>query len=597
VRPKARILLSIAAAPFLTAAAVAARTQPRPAPQKPARILLEPCDVPGLPGKARCGTYEVHENRGTRRGRKIRLKIVELPATGKDPAPEPLAFINGGPGESATEAAAGLAQEFAKVRQRHDILLVDQRGTGGSHPLNCEMFVPPDNLQSYLRDFFPPDSVRTCRERLAKDADLTLYTTPIAMDDLDEVRAALGHERLNLFGGSYGTRAALVYLRQHPEHVRTATLQGVVPTDDRMPLHIPQKSERALSGIFDECAAEAACHEAFPDLREESRSVFDRLSRAPAAVRILHPQTGDPAEVSLSHDLAAEAVRYMLYSPAAAGEIPIVLHQAALGDFTPLAERALFGRQQIVASGSNGLYLSITCAEDVPWIRAGEGERAAEGTFLGDYRLRQQRAACALWPRGRIPKDYLEPVRSTAPALLLSGMWDPATPPSDGEMVAKFLPNGLHVVVPHGGHSYEGLEGVDCVKNLAADFIERGTTKGLDTSCVDKIRRPAFRVAPMETKLIRLEESELVKLAGSYLEEGKPVVMTVEVHEGKLIFAAPGEKLILAPVSPTRFRVASYPGLLMTFEVVDGQIHSLVVTQGGSPVHRLVPKKEGEPVR
>ncbi len=584
-------LLRLAA--LAACAATGSATAGEQGPRKPpaASRLLEPCDVPGVQGKARCGTYEVYENRDTRIGRKISLKIVVVPATDSERLSDPYVFLNGGPGESSTEAAAPLAREFAKLRERRDILLVDQRGTGGSHPLNCEMFVPADNLQSYLGSFFPLAAVRQCRAELEKSTDLTLYTTSIAMDDLDDVRAALGYDRLNLLGGSYGTRAALVYLRQHPDRVRTVTLQGVVPTDDRMPLHFPQGAERALTGVLAECAAEAPCKAAFPNLGEEAKRAFGQLAREPVTVRVLHPQTGAPTDVTLSQDLAAEAVRYMLYSSGTAREIPAVLHQAAGGDFTPLAEFALYGRQRIVGSGSMGLYLSITCAEDVPWIEPGEGERAAQGTFLGEYRLKQQREACEIWPRARVSRDFLSPVRANVPVLLLSGMWDPATPPSNGEEVAKHLPHGLHVVVPHGGHNYEGLDGLDCVKNLQIEFVERGATKGLDTACVEKIRRPPFRTEPMEMQVVSLPDADLARLAGSYVAEGDSAEVTLEVKAGMLVLTFPGEdRLLLAPVAQTRFRVAGAPGLSVRFEVVDGQRRSATIIESGSPVMKLLPK-------
>jgi pimeloyl-ACP methyl ester carboxylesterase len=557
-----------------------------------AALILQPCDVPGLSGKARCGTLEVWENREARKGRKIALKIVVLPATGSPSAPDAFTFLAGGPSQAATEEAVGLAQELAAIREHRDLLLVDQRGTGGSHPQNCQMYLPPENLQSYLGEFFPVESVRRCRAELEKDADLTLYTTPLAMDDLDDVREALGYPKLNLLGGSYGTRAAQVYLERHPSHVRTVILQGVVPKDDRMPLHFPQSAERAFQGVLDECAAEASCRSAFPKLREESRAVFDTLSRAPVRTAVLNPATGDPAEVSLSRDLAAEAVRYMLYSSAAAGEIPAVLHQAAGGDWTPLAERALFGRRIIVGGGSNGLYLSITCAEDVPWIKPGEGERAAEGTFLGGYRLRDQRAACALWPRASIPQRYFEPVRSPAPVLLVSGQWDPTTPPSNAEAVAKSLPHALQVVVPHGGHGYEGLEGLACLTRLETAFVEKGTTEGLDTTCIAAIRRPPFRVEPFQMKVVSLDPAALAKFAGAYRQEDGPAEATLEIAGNKLAASVFGEQFLLVPVSPTRFRVLENPSAAVSFEVADGQVRRMTVLQGSTPILKLVPKKK-----
>jgi pimeloyl-ACP methyl ester carboxylesterase len=465
-------------------------------PAKAARLELAPCQLPGINENLRCGTYEVFEDRTARKGRKISLKIVVFPATGPAREPDPFVYIPGGPGSSATEDAPGIAQMLAAMRSKRDLLFVDQRGTGGSHPLNCDFFNPND-LQSYLGYFFPLEDVRKCRQDLEPKANLTLYTTPIAMDDLDEVRAALGYEHLNLFGASYGTRASLVYLKRHPKHVRTVILQGVAPTNQFMPRDFAQVNERALQGVISECDADASCHKAFPNLREETRAVLARLIKEPVEVEVRRPGSTPSAatttaKVKLNRDLAAEAIRYMLYSPSPAARVPLFLHHAAQGNFVPLAETALLYRRQLVATGSNGLYLSITCAEDLPWIKPGEGERLATNTFLGDYRLRQQREACSLWSQASLPKDYREPTRADAPVLIFTGEWDPVTPPAHGDAVAKSLPNSLHVVVPHGAHGFGGLQGVDCVLRLFVEFVDRGTVKGLDTSCVKNIKRSGF---------------------------------------------------------------------------------------------------------
>ena len=465
-----------------------------------ARIALSPCDIRGIKDKAKCGTYEVFENRASKKGRRISLKVAVLPATGTAPEPDPVFYVAGGPGSSAIEEAPGIAGAFAKIREQRDLVFLDQRGAGGSHPLNCEFFNPAD-LQSYLGHFMPLEDVRKCREQLERDADLTLYTTPIAMDDLDEVRAALGYQKINLVGGSYGTRAVLVYLKRHPQTVRTAILHGVAPTNHFMPRDFAPSNERALQGIIAECAADEACNRAFPNLRADTKAVLDRLLRGPIEVEVEPPQTApspvNPGprarrKVKLSRDLAAEAIRYMLYSPRSAGRVPLFLHLAAQGNFTPLAQAALEFRREIVAGGSNGMYLSITCAEDLPWVKPGEGERLAQNTFLGDYRVRHQREACALWPRATIPNDYSEPTRSSAPVLILTGELDPVTPPSNGDAVARYLPNSLHVVVPHAAHGFGGLEGIECIIKLNVDFISRGSAKGLDTSCVKNVRRRGF---------------------------------------------------------------------------------------------------------
>ena len=467
----------------------AASTTPRAAAK--AAIELTPCKPEGITGDAKCGTLEVFENRATQKGRKIKINVLVLPATGPQRDPDALFYFAGGPGSAATEDARGIAQILANVRQRRDLVFVDQRGTGQSNPLNCELFNSADP-QSYFGFFLPLDDVRKCRAQLEPKADLTLYTTNIAMDDLDEIRAALGYEQINLYGGSYGTRAALVYLRRHPKHVRAVILHGVAPTDQFMPRNFPQDTERALQGVLSECEADEACRQAFPQVKADAQRVLEALLQSPAQAEVKLPQSKDPVTVTLNRNLAAEAVRYMMYSPNGASRVPLFLHLAAEGNYAPLARAALMFRQNLVATGSNGMYLSVTCAEDLPFVKREEAKKIGANTFLGPYRYDQQSAACELWPRAKLDSRYAEAVRSDKPVLIMTGEWDPVTPPSQGDAVAKTLPNSLHIVVNDGAHGLSGLQGGDCLDRLITQFVERGTVKDLDTSCTKNIKRKGF---------------------------------------------------------------------------------------------------------
>lgn len=458
---------------------------------KTAKLVLTPCTVPEFKGEAKCGSLEVFENRDTRAGRKINLNIIVLPATSPQREPDPLFYLAGGPGQAATEEAAGFAQMFASIHEHRDLVFVDQRGTGKSNPLNCELFDPKDP-QSFLNSFFPVDTVRKCREELEPKADLTLYTTNIAMDDLDDVRAALGYTQINLLGGSYGTRASLVYLRRHPTHVRAVVLHGVAPTNQFMPLSFPRDTERALQGVLSECEADEACRAAFPKAKEDADYVLESLLQSPAQMEVQLEGTTNRVYLRLNRNLAAEAVRYMLYSPVPASRIPLFLNSARHGKYEPLIQAAFFYRKNLVATGSNGMYLSVTCAEDLPFVNGDEAKKIGENTFLGKYRYDQQKEACELWPKGTIDSAYTEPVKSDKPVLILTGEWDPVTPPSQGDGAAKTLSNSLHVVVPHGGHGLDGLVGIECVDKLITQFVERGQVKGLDTACVKNIKRKGF---------------------------------------------------------------------------------------------------------
>lgn len=545
-------------------------------------LALAACPLPGIPGEVACGSLSVYEDRKRRTGRKIDLRVVVLRATRSPAAPDPVFFLAGGPGSAATEEATGLAAALAAIRERRDIVLVDQRGTGASHPLNCDLFGKGDDLQRFLGDFLPIEAVRSCKAALEKGADLRLYTTAIAMDDLDDVRAALGYGRINLWGGSYGTRAALVYMKRHPGHVRSAVLEGVETTTDHLPLAIPKKAQRALDGILAECAADPACHTTFPKAAAEAAAVFARAAGGPVAAEVIHPVTGDVVTVALSRDVVGEAIRYLTYQVGWAGLVPVVIHEAAGGNFGPLAAFALFARREIVASGSMGMYLTVTCAEDLPFIRPGEGEKAAAGTFLGDYRLRQQRAACDVWPRGAVPDDWARPIRSEAPALLIVGEWDPATPPSLAEEAARTLPNGRVLVVPHGAHGYEGLEGAPCVDVLAREFLERGSAKDLDVSCVEKIRRRPFPLTSPVRKVVPMAEEELSRFAGSYVGETVPIEANVEAARGKLRIRFRRERsFLLVPVSSDTFQVVGVLGFFVRFGREEGKAVRLYVTPPG----------------
>jgi pimeloyl-ACP methyl ester carboxylesterase len=423
----------------------------------------------------------VPENRAKPGGRAIPLRVLVLPATGRAPAADPVVFLAGGPGQAAT----GLARfhRNSPLRAARDLVFADQRGTGGSGDLRCA-FYSTGGSAARFDDFIPAATVPACRERLERSADLSQYTTAASVADLEDVRRALGYDSLNLVGGSYGTRLAMEYLRAYPSRVRTVTLEGAVPPTMPVPEAFGVLAQRALDGVLDECLADAACGRAFPDIKREARAVFERLRSAPVTVHL----PGGAIEMTGEH--VAEAIRYMLYSSEQASRVPLALHAAYNGDFTRPAQFLLDWRRD---GTFDAVYLSITCTEDVPFVAPG-ADAHDRPTFLGDYRLRQQRAACQAWPRGDPPAWRGKPVEADVPALIVSGRLDPVTPPEKGAEVARTLPNSLHVQVPSGGHSWQGLAGVDCIERLKAAFIGRGSVAGLDAACVAAIARRGFGV-------------------------------------------------------------------------------------------------------
>ena len=453
---------------------------------------LQPCKLPGIAAELLCGKLEVFENRPAHSGRTIKLNVVVVPALEQKSKQEPLFDLAGGPGGASTDAAAFYAIVVRNYFRNRDVVLFDQRGTGQSNPLQCPHDATP---QHFLSEMYPVEYVKNCRQVLEQHADLTQYTTPIAMDDLDDVRAWLGYERINLFGLSYGSRAAQVYLRQHPEHVRSVVIMGVDPPYQKLPLYHARDGQRAMYLLLDECASDSRCSAAFPQIRQELQGVLTRLMRQPAVVDYTLPETGKPARVEIRRDVFAEKLRSLLYAPATSHRIPFIIHQAAGNDFVPFLKAAIPRDRNRPDFIADGMYLSVTCAEDTPFIDPAFAARLNKGNLFDNYRVSQQRRACSLWPRGRVAKDYHEPVSSETPVLILSGYMDPVTPPQWAEGVASHLPNSKHVMIRHNAHLPDGLTHADCLYKLIMDFLNQGNAKALDTSCVELMTPPEFQIA------------------------------------------------------------------------------------------------------
>ena len=448
---------------------------------------LKPCRLAGIDEELFCGKLTVFENRQTRTGRTIDLNIVVLPALDQNTKAEPVFDLAGGPGASSAERADFYAGPGKEYRHQHDVVCVDQRGTGKSNRLS----IPREKTPSYyLSEMFPVGYVKQMRQALENRADLTKYTTSIAMDDLDDVRAWLGYDRINLFGASYGTQAALIYMRRHPEHVRSAILLGVAPTDLKVPLHHSESAARAMDLLLGECERDARCHAAFPQIRDDRNNVLAQLEKQPARVEYSPPGKAAPTPVEIQRGVFGEKIRTWMYDRDKAARIPLIVHRAAQGDFAPFLKEAI--APSIPDFVADGMYLSVTCAEDVPFINQEEAAKLTAGNPFGNYRVFQQTRACGMWPRGEIPSDFLEPVRSNAPVLIFSGNMDPVTPPKYGEQVARHLPNSRHVVIPQAGHGVDGLTDPGCVDRIAIEFLDKGDAKNLDVSCVERMAPPPF---------------------------------------------------------------------------------------------------------
>ena len=478
-------LLPCALALLLTLAA-----GPAPAARTLGSVRFEPCTLAaaGVPVTvaAQCASLDVPEDRSNPKGRHLRLSIAWVPTDAKQPQPDPVTLIAGGPGQSALESFPQLANAFDEILRHRSVILVDQRGTGGSNLLSCAQDADPGASTAPADPALARKAAAECLATLPGDP--RFYTTSDAIDDLEAVRSALGLTRWNLVGVSYGTRVALEYLRRHPSAVRTVVLDGVVPPELVLGAEHARNLENAINAQFARCAADAACVKRYgPRPRQMLDDLRARLQQQPQVVRFNDPLTNQPREEAMTADTVAGVVRLFAYAPQTFAMLPLALAEAGAGRPESLMAQAAMIDTLVGEHIAQGMSLAVSCSEDAALLKPDPADR---DTLMGDAFVTSILAQCAVWPRGRMPADFHQPVRSDRPVLLLSGEFDPVTPPRYGEQVAKTLPNGRHFVLTGQGHN---VIGTGCMPRLAAEFVARADARDLDAKCLGQlIRTPVF---------------------------------------------------------------------------------------------------------
>lgn len=457
------------------------------------RVALRPCQLPGITEPLQCAEVRVPEVRGTAATRMLSLRVVVVPALQPSPTNDPWVELVGGPGNAATDFAPQFVEELAYIRQRHDVLLVDQRGTGGSNPLYCAELAL--HQVSSLPPRFPAREVEACRARLATHAALAHYTTADAAEDLDAVRRALGYETLNLFGSSYGTRVVLEYLRRHSAHVRSAMLWGVVPPSFQRPLWYPRDGQAAFDRLVADCAREPTCRRAFPAITEELHRLLARLETTPVPITLTDPSTQRAVATTITSAGVAQAIWSALAEPDRARQLPLMIHAAVRGDYAPLLALDVATRPPR-RRYYNGMHLSVVCGEEVLQSTTAQIRSASNGSFMNAERGLEYREACVRWLVPRADSTTTTAVVSHVPTLIVSGDMDPITPSRWGNLAAASLANSRHLVIPHLSHEANGLRGAECLDTLFAQFLATPDPKVLRTDCVARIRPPEFALPP-----------------------------------------------------------------------------------------------------
>ncbi|MEP6907834.1 MAG: alpha/beta hydrolase, partial [Pseudoxanthomonas sp.] len=428
---------------------------------------------------AQCATLKVPENPAAPAGRKIGLKIAWIPAARDDAAePDPVFMLAGGPGQSATESYPQTAPAFREILKKRHVILVDQRGTGGSNALSCKENFDESALPS-------TDSVsaytQRCLAALSNRADPRFYSTTEAIQDLDAVRKAIGAAQINLVGISYGTRVAQQYAARYPQNTRTIVLDSVAPNSLVLGNEFSRNLEDALDMQFALCAKTPACVQRMGNPRAKLRALMTKLETDPPLVNYRDSMTGESRQEQLTPGLVAGLVRMYAYMPLAASLLPLQLNEAANGRYDALMSLSKMLSDQMSDSITMGMQLSVICTEDGSELKANPAD---EDTLLGNDFAKYLAAECAVWPKGQRPVGFRKPLATPVPALLLSGEFDPVTPPRYGDAVARTLPNGRHLILRGQGHN---VIGVGCMPRLMAQFVDSADAKPLDAKCLAKL--------------------------------------------------------------------------------------------------------------
>ena len=446
-------------------------------------LLIENCHLGEIRAQVKCGKLSVPEDYEKPDSRHISINFAVLPAINDSEYKAPLMFLAGGPGQAAVELATGLNRIFREVRKTRDIILVDQRGTGESSPLSCE-FESTDNVYSVLPDELQPEEINACVTQFKGDS--TQFNSENAIRDFDAIRAALGHKKLNIYGGSYGTRAGLVYMRLFPESLETVILDSVGPIE--VPIGMFGKSgARSFDLLIENCEKDNTCKQAFPNLAEEFQAVKARLNKTPVILDILHPRLGTPTQLFLNDSKFTGNLRFQLYSTENRKMVPLVIHQAFLGNYQPLI--GLMARNEGEQLVYTGLLFNIVCNEDIPRVSDAEKVADANNNFDGKDSHQAWDMVCPFFPKYRPSEEFYQPVTANIPTLILSGNLDPVTPPSNGEYPANTLPNSHHIIVDNASHT---VAMNTCANEIIHEFLTIKDPKGLDESCLDNIPVQTF---------------------------------------------------------------------------------------------------------
>ena len=453
-----------------------------------ANLQFEDCTLTSENGisvvEAQCAQFEVAENFADPDGRKISLSVAKIPARASKPEADPIVFLAGGPGQSALSSYHDIRSALDSANAKRDILLIDQRGTGESAALKCDLADIDATQQPSPQQL--ADMAQACVEKYQGKQSVGFYRTEDAVRDLETIRMAMGGVQFNLIGGSYGTRVALHYLRRFPEGVRSVVIDGVAPPQEALGQEHALNLNSALNLIFDACVADAACKQRFGDPKKTLAELRLKLTDNLPQVTVYDRVTHKPEQQTLSEDILAGVMRFYAYVPQFATLTPLLLDEARAGNAQPIIAQARMLQRNLEDMFAYGMQLSVMCSEDVDLF---EAKPEYEKLLIGNALITTLQTQCAHWPTEPRAPDFHDVVESDKPILVLSGEWDPVTPPRYGEMVMPGFSHARHIVVRGQGHI---VMNAGCMPKLLGEFFSDLKPDELDTACLDALDAPAF---------------------------------------------------------------------------------------------------------
>ncbi len=433
-----------------------------------------------------CAPFQVPENwDAPAPGRRIDLRLALIPSDAELAAGDLVVLLAGGPGQSAIDSWPRVAAAFAPLLRHRHVLLLDQRGTGGSNKLACALEDDPLDQSFDLRRI--RERTGDCLAEVRAHADPRYYTTSMSLRDLEAVRQALGSPPLDLVGVSYGTRVAQQYLRRYPGAVRSVVLDSAVPNTQAVGSEFASNLDASLRAQFAQCTRTPSCAAAFGDPWVSLHRLAERLQAAPQQIAYRDPVDNTRKSARVDRYALAMLARMYAYTPETAALLPLSIAQALHGDAVPLISQVALLGGELEGLADNALQLSVLCAEDADRLEP----RAADAeSLLGNDLVQALQAQCAIWPHATRPPGFNEPATGATPVLLLAGEYDPVTPPRYARQIASHLANARVLVAKGQGHAVMGR---GCFPKLVADFVGTLATANLDAGCIaDFAAIPAF---------------------------------------------------------------------------------------------------------